>query len=213
MPNSAFSLRPLKFSPEGLKSVARRAKLRELREQYRRLPYEPCPGGKVCVACEKQLPIQMFSCSVVEGRHYYHGRCIRCRSFLNTRSSTGKAKRDLINTLLDKKCADCYGYFPAVAMRFYPVKGKPKFCISTAWTGRSNRSILEEAKKCEIVCANCASIRRAKDTTRRGRRYSKLAGLPPELHARVDLAARLAELSPRDPPASKPLILADLQPV
>lgn len=202
MPNAESSPGPGKFTADGVKAERRRKELRQLRAAYRSLPYRPYEGGKVCVSCEKKLPEVMFSCSVVHGRRYHHGKCIVCRGQFIERSVSGRAKRKLIDELRDHPCADCGGRFPPVVMRFYPMQGPSKFCIKNAWTGRAARAIIAEASKCEIVCSNCSIQRRRKAKAAAGPRAPRvavrpwrLADLPPELRAKLDLHARLEELT------------------
>lgn len=59
-------------------------------------------------------------------------------------------KRDLLIMLKSKKCTDCGLEYPWYCMDFDHV-GEKKECIS-----KINKSmVLEEIKKCELVCSNC----------------------------------------------------------
>lgn len=184
--------RAAKFHADGSPVRSKRSELRHARAEYRALPYVPVDGGKTCVACEKKLPLALFSCSKVEGRRYFHSKCIACRSTFNALSPGGRSKRKLIDELRDRPCKDCGGKFTVDVMRFYPVQGPAKFSILAAWTGRSARSIIAEAARCEVVCSNCA-IQRRRELRVLARR-SMLAELPPHLGASVDLLGRLEEL-------------------
>ena len=64
-----------------------------------------------------------------------------------------------INSLKDKKCADCRIKYPFYVMQFDHIFDK-EFTISKARRmGLSINKIIEEVKKCEVVCANCHAAR------------------------------------------------------
>lgn len=67
----------------------------------------------------------------------------------------------LVNRLKHKPCADCQGWFEPVQMDFDHIKNNKKFDISRP-SERSTKIMLEEIKKCELVCANCHRLRTAK---------------------------------------------------
>jgi hypothetical protein len=59
-------------------------------------------------------------------------------------------------------CADCGGYFPAVAMDFDHVTGEKEACVGTMVNkGHSVKRVAREIAKCEIVCACCHRVRTA----------------------------------------------------
>jgi len=66
--------------------------------------------------------------------------------------------RQIINNLKDNPCTDCNRKFPSVCMDFDHLDPKEKK-FSIASLNGSLESILEEIKKCELVCANCHRIR------------------------------------------------------
>lgn len=71
-------------------------------------------------------------------------------------------KRKFLASLKDVPCTDCKGRFPHYVMEFdhVPERGEKLFAISDGG-GRSTDSqlFLDELKKCDIVCANCHTIR------------------------------------------------------
>ena len=69
-------------------------------------------------------------------------------------------KRAVLAALKDRPCTDCGGRFPAVAMDFDHVEGEKKFNVSRVGSFSLLR-LLEEVKKCEVVCANCHRVRTA----------------------------------------------------
>lgn len=179
------------LSPEELE---RRRQLHAVRKAYRNREYTPDPDGIECCTCKRKLPRGLFSASIVRGRSYTHKRCIKCRATIYLRSKTCREKRALIASLKDKPCSICSHKFAPPSMLLVHRRGVKKFCVGMAWSGRSRSSIIEEAKKCDVVCSNCERINRL-DTRQRGcHRHSKLADLAPELGKQVDLLSRLQEL-------------------
>lgn len=71
-----------------------------------------------------------------------------------------KVMRKYINLLKDQPCTDCNQRFPSCAMDFDHIEGKKLFNVSSlAYKNRSLTNLLNEAAKCEVVCANCHRIR------------------------------------------------------
>lgn len=67
-------------------------------------------------------------------------------------------------------CADCGGTFPVYVMHWDHLPGYEKLDeISSMVANRSREVVLEELKKCELVCANCHVLRTI-DPQRRKRR-------------------------------------------
>lgn len=65
-------------------------------------------------------------------------------------------------------CADCGETFPAPVMHWDHLPGHTKVGeISVLATQRSRTIVLEELKKCELVCANCHAIRTSRRATGR----------------------------------------------
>ena len=65
-----------------------------------------------------------------------------------------------LDDLRDRPCADCGGRFPPCAMDFDHRDPGAKLAAVTRLIGRAGMSrILEEAAKCDIVCANCHRLR------------------------------------------------------
>ena len=76
-----------------------------------------------------------------------------------------KRKEDIRKLLAERKdvpCEDCDHKYPTMCMEFDHVRGEKKFNVAES-TGRmfSDKTILEEIAKCEVVCANCHRIRTA----------------------------------------------------
>lgn len=151
---------------------------------------------RICISCQRCMPIPMFSSSIVRGKAYIHKRCIQCRATVYRRSPTCTAKRKLIAHLCNKPCEDCQRVCPTEAMSLVHTRGEQSFPVMAGWTGRSRESIKLEALKCDVLCANCMKVRRSRERRRKRGYHRKLADLPPELANKVDLARRLAELYP-----------------
>jgi hypothetical protein len=57
-------------------------------------------------------------------------------------------------------CADCGGLFPVYVMHWDHLPGFDKLDeISSMVASRTREAVLEELKKCELVCANCHVLR------------------------------------------------------
>jgi hypothetical protein len=70
-----------------------------------------------------------------------------------------RSMREFVNSLKDGPCTDCKNTFPPVAMDFDHL-GNKSFGIGTAVVScRSKAQILDEVKKCELVCSNCHRVR------------------------------------------------------
>lgn len=69
-----------------------------------------------------------------------------------------ESQREFINTLKNIPCADCGGTYDPICMDFDHVRGKKLFEISNI-SHFARATILEEIKKCEIICANCHRLR------------------------------------------------------
>tara|TARA_Y100001951_G_scaffold103700_1_gene113150 strand:+ start:1362 stop:1664 length:303 start_codon:yes stop_codon:yes gene_type:complete len=72
-------------------------------------------------------------------------------------------RREIRETIEEAKnvpCADCRGTFHIAAMQFDHVRGEKKFNIGGATANSPSISTLkEEIAKCDVVCANCHSVR------------------------------------------------------
>jgi len=107
-------------------------------------------------------------------KNLLHGVCKACkskRSVAWTKANRGKVnayhaavranKKAYIDSLKSKPCMDCRQTFPPYVMDYDHLPQFEKlFEISEAWARKlSLKKILEEIKKCELVCHNCHRIR------------------------------------------------------
>ena len=78
----------------------------------------------------------------------------------NTKETRKKRNSDLIKRLKATPCTDCGIQYPYYVMQFDHVKGKKKYSLSNLkCSACSVETIVQEAKKCDVVCANCHAIR------------------------------------------------------
>lgn len=70
-----------------------------------------------------------------------------------------KKSKALINLLKSKPCTDCKNIYPPYVMDFDHVRDQKEFNIGAANGRLPIDRILEEIKKCELVCSNCHRIR------------------------------------------------------
>lgn len=75
------------------------------------------------------------------------------------RSQRRQRLRALIDNLKSGPCADCGGTFDPVCMDFDHRDGTKKSTDVSKLSGSSEKRLLEEASKCDVVCANCHRIR------------------------------------------------------
>jgi hypothetical protein len=68
--------------------------------------------------------------------------------------------------LKDKPCTDCVVKYPYYVMQWDHLPGYEKIgTISNSKVTKNRTKILEEIKKCELVCANCHAVRTWKRAT------------------------------------------------
>jgi hypothetical protein len=70
-------------------------------------------------------------------------------------------RRILMDFLKEEPCVDCGHCFPAECMHFDHVRGIKQFSLSSS-TRYSPKKTASELDKCDLVCANCHSIRTRK---------------------------------------------------
>jgi hypothetical protein len=87
-------------------------------------------------------------------RHYYANK----EAYIARSKVNKERNRIFIDELKDRPCVDCGGIFPPCAMDFDHVADNKERNIA-AMVGSSQRLILEEVAKCELVCANCHRVR------------------------------------------------------
>ncbi len=102
--------------------------------------------------------------------------CVNChRARTWSGSSRVSPKRQFLRDLKKAPCLDCGKQLKPHQMDFDHVRGEKLIEVSQA-TGFSERTLLEEIQKCDVVCANCHRLR----TSARETRGHKRAVLNPD---------------------------------
>lgn len=83
--------------------------------------------------------------------------CLRCFQ-KHRRSGMREWVKQLFAEVKSKPCTDCGRTYPACVMDFDHVRGEKRFALGDA-PAKTRNNILEEIKKCDLVCANCHRIR------------------------------------------------------
>ena len=134
-------------------------------------PDGPDEATRTCVKCGTSSLESAFhrsrtgqfsycrECRRAYDRRYYaeRGRVARLARTRARRS----AARAWMDTLKEgRACADCGGSFPPYVMQWDHLPGHLKAGDLSVMVGnRSRQTVLEELKKCELVCANCHVLR------------------------------------------------------
>ncbi len=89
---------------------------------------------------------------ILEGRGYY--RCKKCRSFHVSESRRRKKEKLII--LFGGKCIKC-GYDKSYRALSFHHRNKEDKCFGLSDKGlcHSWKELVKEAKKCDLLCANC----------------------------------------------------------
>src|SRR5262245_31511337 len=92
-------------------------------------------------------------------RKYY--RTAKGRRAFKIAADNSRAKRrELLDSLRRRPCADCGIQYPPYVMEFDHCRGKKTQTISSMALSRASElKLLAEIEKCDIVCANCHKIR------------------------------------------------------
>lgn len=110
------------------------------------------PDGlqKVCTECQREYT----------RNHYEQNKPVYKAKASKLNDERRVQHRALIDKLRSAPCMDCKQTFPPCAMDFDHVRGEKTNNISTiASTAFSTKRLLDELKKCEVVCACCHRIR------------------------------------------------------
>lgn len=126
---------------------------------------------KKCSICKKVKETSQFSkeneradglqtgckaCKKEASQKHYHNNIERIKK---NSSDFRNETRSIINKIKESTpCTDCGLYFPSFVMHFDHLRDK-EFNISWGIMNKGRKAILEEIKKCEIVCANCHAYR------------------------------------------------------
>lgn len=94
-----------------------------------------------------------------EGRRFRARYADQIKAYNKKYAAQRYAERRLfIDACKSRPCLDCSVEYPACVMQFDHVRGRKLFQISTRMSCNLERLKIEIAK-CDVVCANCHSIR------------------------------------------------------
>ena len=107
------------------------------------------------------------SCRREYDRRYYRERGMAARRG-RQRARAAIAREWIAALKRNVPCADCKGTFPTPVMHWDHLPGHVKVGeISVLAITRARTLVIEELKKCELVCANCHAIRTSRRATGR----------------------------------------------
>jgi hypothetical protein len=132
---------------------------------------------KVCSRCNYRKPIKSFAKQKLKGKYYYKPYCCACQSSRHKlkhpevrksivdrgkqkyRANQMLMKYELMKSINQTCCKVC-NYTDIRALTFHHRIEKDKlFAISYGFThSYSFKTLLKEAKKCDVLCQNCHSI-------------------------------------------------------
>jgi hypothetical protein len=105
----------------------------------------------------------------IANKAYKHQWYLENAEVIKKRVKAQKKQRSIkseqaLRELKNRPCLDCGGSFPSECMDFdhIPGRGAKHFNISSAIYTRKWSTILEEVRKCELICSNCHRIRTKK---------------------------------------------------
>jgi len=151
---------------------------------------------KICNKCGQSKTLDKYSKKSPSQGEGYSGTCKQCtsnRSIAWTKANRGKVnayhktvreqKKAYVNALKNKPCTDCGNTFPEVCMDFDHLPQYEKsFEINQAWARKLSLSkIIDEIKKCELVCSNCHRIRGQKREEEKRGKDAMLSSIREEL--------------------------------
>ena len=168
------------------------------------------PGLRRCARCGAWKPPSVFHNSRT-GQFSYCADCRRQydRDYYASRGRVARRERQRARALeartwLDARkdgvpCADCGGRFPSYVMQWDHLPGYVKLGnVSRLLRSRPRSLVIEELAKCELVCANCHSLRTAARATKHA--GSVLASaIPPDRLAESPAVYRFLEIDLFDP--------------
>jgi len=130
---------------------------------------------KTCKKCGIEKAVELFSKNKrrKDGLQDHCKACIKIRDAENYKKNPDKfakwsksrrleVREKVFTYLLDHPCVEC-GERDIVVLEFdHRTQTTKKFDVMSATHGHSWKTILEEIKKCDVVCANCHKRRTAK---------------------------------------------------
>lgn len=91
---------------------------------------------------------------------YYLGDNQKHKTLARSNINKAKLRREIWKIKEDSGCIDCKEMYPHYVLEFDHREGEEKIgSVSELYASRGREIGLSEAKKCDIVCANCHKIR------------------------------------------------------
>jgi hypothetical protein len=133
------------------------------------------PAVRICTRCRIGKPITEFpERKLGTGRRY--GHCRACKALYQRewyeknkdrhKANVAEIRRDrilrnraIIEAAKSAPCMDCGRRFPPYVMDLDHVRGIKRGTIASWYVSISEKSLLAEIAKCEVVCANCHRMR------------------------------------------------------
>jgi len=126
---------------------------------------------KICTECKQSKSLDHFSKNISK-KDGFSSHCKECHKVLRRNHYLKNKDKILLQVKENKQnffewykslknlpCKDCGVSYPHYVMEFDHLHNK-KFQISNAAKGNySKKKVLNEIKKCELVCANCHRVR------------------------------------------------------
>ena len=153
--------------------------------------------GRAMLKSRADLLNEIRKCDVVcanchrmrtRARHTQRDKTLSGRSrYIGRKRTYWRAQAELLDRLRDVPCVDCNRRFAPCAMDFDHIHPSTKNYVVTRMIGRAGTArILEEAAKCDIVCANCH--RRRTHDRRMADRGAGVAQLVERQPSKLDVA-------------------------
>ena len=127
-------------------------------------------GMKSCTLCQIEKPLEEFYKDKSRGDGT-QAKCKLCSKALSARhyrthkgeyqKRSHRHREAVVEFLLEAKrvtCADCGEWYPHYVLEFDHLSDK-SFTIGREARSKSIETLRKEIAKCEIVCANCHSVR------------------------------------------------------
>lgn len=118
----------------------------------------------ICVACLKPTGTKKALCEkcaakAAEKHKEYRKIPEVVEKYVIYNKTYRQGKKDFRDALKNVPCADCGGIFPPCCMDFHHRDPKTKKALVSQLVRMKNSLLLEEAAKCDLICANCHRIR------------------------------------------------------
>jgi 5-methylcytosine-specific restriction endonuclease McrA len=100
-------------------------------------------------------PAAIDSLRAARRKHYHANK----DAYIARAREAKRRTREMVRQLKSGPCVDCGIAYPYYVMQFDHVSDDKLHNISRLMTSGSNRKLLAEIAKCELVCSNCHAVR------------------------------------------------------